>query len=65
MPATPNHALQKTAPRVTVAASATAFPPTSQLPRRTPLSLSLWSFGGVKRLVKTNGLTHILLSDTF
>ena len=41
----PNHALQRTAPCVTVAASTTAFPPTTQLPRRTPLSLSLRSLG--------------------
>ena len=41
----PNHALQRTGSAVTVAASATAFPPTTQLPRRTPLSLSLGSLG--------------------
>jgi hypothetical protein len=41
-PTGPNHALQRTAPRVTVAAhSATAFPPAAQLPRRAPQSLSL------------------------
>ena len=39
----PNHALQRTAPCVTVAASTAAFPPATQLPRRTPLSLSLGS----------------------
>ena len=31
--ATPNHALQRTAPRVTGAASAAALPPTAQPPR--------------------------------
>ena len=39
---TPNHALQRTAPCVTVAAPRR---PTAQLPRRTPLSLSLRSLG--------------------
>jgi len=43
MTATPNHALQRTAPCVTAPASAAAFPPTVQVPRRTPLSLSLRS----------------------
>ena len=59
--ATPNHALQRTAPRVTVAAIhvrsrllrawrcltpvASFFAPPSQLPRRAPQSLSLGSFG--------------------
>jgi len=42
----PNHALQRTAPCVTAPASAAAFPPTMQVPRRTPLSLSLRSLGG-------------------
>ena len=41
----PNHALQRTAPCVTAPASAAAFPPTVQVPRRTPLSLSLGSLG--------------------
>src|SRR4051812_6228392 len=36
-----NHALQRTAPHVTAPASATAFPPTVQVPRRAPWSLSL------------------------
>jgi len=43
--ATPNHALQRTAPCVTAPASTAAFPPTAQVPRRTPLSLSLGSLG--------------------
>ena len=59
--ATPNHALQRTAPRVTVAAIhvrsrlvragrcptsvASFFAPPSQLPRRAPQSLSLGSLG--------------------
>ena len=37
----PNHALLRTAPCVTAPASTAAFPPTMQVPRRTPLSLSL------------------------
>jgi hypothetical protein len=41
----PNHALQRTAPCVTAPASAAAFPPTTQLPRHAPPSLSLGSFG--------------------
>ena len=41
----PNHALQRTAPCVTAPASAAAFPPTMQVPRRTPRSLSLGSLG--------------------
>ena len=45
MTATPNHALQRTAPCVTAPASAAAFPPTVQVPRRTPRSLSLGSLG--------------------
>ncbi len=40
-----NNALQRTAPCVTAPASTTAFPPTMQVPRRTPRSLSLGSFG--------------------
>ena len=47
--ATPNHALQRTAPHVTVAASRR---PTTQLPRRAPRSLSLGSLGVATRLVK-------------
>jgi hypothetical protein len=43
--ATPNHALQRTAPHVTAPASTATFPPTMQVPRRTPLSLSLESLG--------------------
>ena len=43
--ATPNHALQRTAPCVTAPASAAAFPPALQVPRRTPRSLSLGSLG--------------------
>ena len=44
-PETPNHALQRTAPCVTAPASAAAFPPAMQVPRRPPQSLSLRSFG--------------------
>ena len=46
-PETPNHALQRTAPCVTAPASTAAFPPTMQVPRRTPRSLSLGSLGGI------------------
>jgi len=46
----PNHALQRTAPCVTAPASTAAFPPTAQVPRRTPLSLSLGSLGVATRL---------------
>ena len=46
----PNHALQRTAPGVTVAASAATFPPTLQLPRRPPHSLSLGSLGHSRNL---------------
>jgi len=42
---TPNHALQRTAPCVTAPASTATFPPTAQVPRRTPRSLSLGSLG--------------------
>ena len=49
--ATPNHALQRTAPCVTAPASTAAFPPTMQVPRRTPPSLSLRSFGPASRRV--------------
>jgi hypothetical protein len=45
-PKTPNHALQRTAPCVTAPASAAAFPPAVQVPRRTPRSLSLGSLDG-------------------
>ena len=46
---TPNHALQRTAPCVTAPASTAAFPPSAQVPRRTPLSLSLGSLGVATR----------------
>ena len=65
----PNHALQRTAPRVTVAAIyvrsrllragrcstsvASFFAPPSQLPRRAPQSLSLGSLGDSARLPQT------------
>ncbi len=47
--ATPNHALQRTAPCVTAPASTAAFPPSVQVPRRTPRSLSLGSLGDYAR----------------
>ena len=52
-PQAPNHALQRTAPCVTAPASAAAFPPTMQVPRRTPRSLSLRSLGVATRFMKT------------
>ncbi len=42
---TPNHALQRTAPAVTLAASAAALPPAMQPARQPPQSLSLGSLG--------------------
>jgi len=45
MTATPNHALQRTAPAITLAASAAALPPTVQPARQPPPPLSLRSLG--------------------
>ena len=59
MTATANHALQRTAPCVTAPASAAAFPPTMQVPRRTPRSLSLGSLGVSPRLVFNGSLSHV------
>ena len=65
MAATPNHALQRTAPCVTAPASAAAFPPAMQVPRRTPRSLSLGSLGVATRAMQTVllsiGMTVLLL----
>ena len=48
--ATPNlHALRRIAPCVTAPASAAAFPPTMQVPRHAPPSLSLGSLGVASR----------------
>ena len=68
--ATPNHALQRTAPRVTVAAISSLDPsrpsgalsyargrslrPTTQLPRRAPQSLSLGSLGVARARPRTS-----------
>ncbi len=49
MTATPNQALQRTRLRVTAPASTAAFPPTSQVPRRSGVSLSLGSLGVARR----------------
>ncbi len=49
IPATPNQALQRTRLRVTAPASAAAFPPTMQVPRRSGVSLSLESLGVTER----------------
>lgn len=51
----PNHALQRTAPCVTAPASAAAFPPTMQVPRRTPRSLSLRSLAVNNRGIAQGG----------
>jgi hypothetical protein len=46
-----------TAPCVTAPASAATFPPTMQVPRRTPLSLSLGSLGGMNTHVFKTAFT--------
>ena len=48
------HALQRTAPCVTAPASAAAFPPTTQVPRCTPRSLSLGSLGAERTFSHSN-----------
>jgi len=60
-----NPALQRTAPRVTVAASAAAFPPTMQVPRRTPLSLSLGSLGDARHRNRPRHRNRRALPGTF
>lgn len=50
-PTSPNQELQRTAPCVTAPASAAAFPPAMQVPRRTPRSLSLGSLGPMRYIV--------------
>ena len=59
----PNHALQRTTPCVTAPASTTAFPPTMQVPRRTPRSPSLGSLGASARTLETM-LVEFPLFDT-
>ena len=49
MATTPNHALQRTAPHVTLPASASALPQATQVVRRAPPSLSLGSLGVIPR----------------
>ena len=57
----PNEAaLQRTGPHVTAAASTTAFPPTMQVPRRAPRSLSLGSLGIATRPRQMKALTILL-----
>src|SRR5439155_7265772 len=56
----PNHALQRTAPCVTAPASTAAFPPTMQVPRRTPRSLSLGSLGVATRVVFSAAIFRVL-----
>ncbi len=59
--ATPNHALQRTAPHVTAPASTATFPPTVQVPRRAPRSLSLRSLGHKTLAMRIRGiLIHIV-----
>ena len=58
----PNHALQRTAPAVTLAASTAAFPPTMQPARQPPPSLSLGSLGVFSRLVKPTAALATLVS---
>ena len=48
----PNHALQRTAPAVTAAASSLRLSPTAQPPRQPPPSLSLGSLGVARALRK-------------
>jgi len=52
MTESPNHALQRTAPHVTAAASGLRLSPTMQPPRRAPRSLSLGSLGGCSRSIE-------------
>ena len=49
---TPNHALQRTAPAVTAAASCLRLSPTAQPPRQPPPSLSLRSLGVLRPLFR-------------
>ena len=79
-PTSPNHALQRTAPRVTVAAVhvrsrllragrcltsvASFFAPPSQLPRRAPQSLSLRSLGDTPRFPFNEAVFPTALSMT-
>ena len=49
MKPSPNYALQRTAPRVTLAASSLRLSATMQAPRHAPPSLSLGSFGDFSR----------------
>ena len=60
--ATPNHALQRTAPCVTAPASAATFPPTMQVPRRAPQSLSLRSLGVAARTMRTNVISLLFFA---
>jgi len=52
-------ALQRTAPHVTAPASTAAFPRTMQVPRRTPLSLSLSPLGVATLFPGTSIHEHI------
>ena len=61
MTATPNHALQRTAPAVTLAASCLRLSPAMQPARQPPPSLSLGSLGVATRTVKTSLLAVLLL----
>ena len=58
--ATPNHALQRTAPCVTAPASCPPpSPPATQVPRRAPRSLSLGSLGVATRVVFNEPFTQL------
>src|SRR6187399_3135026 len=50
----PNQALQRTRLRVTAPAPTTSFPPATQVPRRSGVSLSLRSFARRHRLPQMN-----------
>ena len=52
----PNHALQRTAPAVTLAASGLRLSPTVQPARQPPPSLSLGSLGDSERLPRNECL---------
>ncbi len=51
-PEAPNHALQRTAPAVTLAASGLRLAPTMQPARQPPQSLSLGSLGDFTHITK-------------
>ena len=62
-PETPNHALPRAAPRVTLAASGLRLSPTTQPACRAPQSLSLGSLG-VARFRKPNQTKPHIIQNT-